>query len=106
MEGLLRFKAKGGRPVLSEDGRVRLRSKSKGSIAAARNWQRTHAWPEVGAFEREILPLLATIELDRLMVTTGLSRPYCVRITQGLVKPHPMWWEAIKAAADAASSSS
>jgi hypothetical protein len=71
-------------------------------IRQAREWQRAGNWPGVGnwpadltAFEREILPALASVSAGELARRAGLSVGYCRRIKKGRVVPHPTWWERL-----------
>jgi hypothetical protein len=69
-------------------------------VREAREWQRGGGWPsDLGAFERDILPLIAEVPVRELVAATGLSEAYCRRVRKGLVVPHPMWWEALHAVA-------
>jgi CRISPR associated protein Cas1 len=112
-EGLPRFvdagtralaerRAQGVRTELTEAGRARIARQASDGVRAAREWQRTHAWPsDMGAFAREIAPGLAVVALSDLVAATGLSRAYLRRVVGGEVVPHPMWWEALRAVARA-----
>jgi CRISPR-associated endonuclease Cas1 len=87
----------GARPELSEAGRTRVGSRARETIAAAREWQRSHPWPaDMTTFEREVIPELATVPLRALAEATGLSVGYCRRVKAGEVTPHPMWWDDLR----------
>jgi hypothetical protein len=81
---------------LTEDGRRRVAAAASSTVAAAREWQRTHRWPEPGTWEREYAPLVPSLSVVRVVRATGLSEAYCRRIKRGEVVPHPMWWEAVR----------
>jgi hypothetical protein len=87
-----------GRTAISDEGRQRVGAAVRSSIAAAREWQRTHPLPEPGTWERDYAPRVASLSVAGLARATGLSEAYCRRIKRGLVVPHPMWWEAVEAA--------
>lgn len=64
-------------------------------------WNRTNpVHPDPAAFTRDILPRLAAIPYLRLTRETGLSRRYIKLIATGANIPHPMHWEALRAASD------
>ncbi len=87
----------GWRPVLSVEGRERLVGRAANTSREARDWQRTHEWPEDSTtFERDILPRLGDLSARELARRTGLSASYCGRIKKGLIVPHPMWWERLR----------
>ena len=87
----------GFQPTLSPEARSRIGTRAGEAVAAARDWQRSNPWPaDLTEFEREILPGLATVPLAALTEATGLSVGYCRRVRAGLVRPHPMWWNALR----------
>jgi len=89
----------GFQPTLDPAARRRIGTHAGESLAAARDWQRSNPWPaDLSAFEREILPGLAGVPLAVLTAATGMSVGYCRRVKAGGVRPHPMWWEAMRAA--------
>lgn len=93
---LARLRDAGFRPQISAAGRQRIGSRAKETLQAAREWSKTHPWPEdLGAFGREILPGLAGVSAPELAAATGLSVGYCRRVLAGKVTPDPMWWGAI-----------
>lgn len=95
---LARLREVGFAPELSPEGRSRIGTRATALLTAARDWQRTHPWPkDLAAFEREILPGLADLSAGALAEGTGLSVGYCRRVKAGAVRPHPMWWEAMRA---------
>jgi len=54
-------------------------------------------WPtDLGYFEREVAPNLASMPVRGLVKATGLSPGYCRKIRDGKVVPHPMWWGRIE----------
>jgi CRISPR-associated endonuclease Cas1 len=83
---------------MSDDGRARVGRRTEEVVRAAREWQRTHRWPNRERFAAEVLPGLEHMSPGALARSTGLSPSYCRRIKRGLVVPHPMWWEALAAA--------
>ena len=85
-----------GQLEMTEDGRQRVAAATRSTVAAAREWQRTHRWPEPGTWERDYAPLLSSLSVTRLAQATGLSEAYCRRIKRGEVVPHPMWWETVQ----------
>lgn len=88
----------GFQPALGPAARGRIGTRAGLSLAAARDWQRANPWPaDLAAFEREILPDLAAVAAPVLAEVTGLSVGYCRRVKAGLVRPHPMWWDAMRA---------
>ena len=91
------LRAVGWTPELTPAGRARIGRRTTDLVAAAREWQRTHPWPEdLQAFERAILPGLAEVSAAVLAELTGLSVPYCRRVLRGQAVPHPMWWETMR----------
>lgn len=97
---LARLREAGFEPqsVMTADGRRRVASRAAATLAGAREWQRTHAWPaDQTSFDRNILPSLAYVIPSAMAAATGLSVGYCRRVKAGLVRPHPMWWEALRA---------
>jgi CRISPR-associated endonuclease Cas1 len=90
------LRAAGWTPEMTEAGRGRLGRRTVDLVAAAREWQRTHAWPEdMAAFTEVLLPQLTRVPSSVLVEATGLSLPYCRRVQRGLVVPHPMWWDRL-----------
>jgi hypothetical protein len=93
---LRELRAAGWTAEMSDAGRLRVATRASGLVAAARDWQRRHPWPEdMTVFEREIRPRLADVPVRDLVDATGLSEAYCRRVKRGLVVPHPMWWERL-----------
>lgn len=86
---------------LGPAARRRIGTRASELLRAAREWQRTHAWPDdMRVFCREILPLLHGATAREIAFVTGLSIGYCRRVKSGVVTPHPMWWESLRALAD------
>jgi hypothetical protein len=101
---LARRRELGLRSEVSPDGRRRVAAAASASVKAAREWQRTHAWPaDLGAFRRDVVPLLVGAPARALSEATGLSMAYCRRVKAGEVTPHPMWWETLEAVGRAVS---
>lgn len=101
IESLARLRVLGVRPEISDEGRKRIGTRTSESVSAARAWQRTHAWPtDMAEFEAEILPGLRDLPARTLAETTGLAIGYCRQVQKGAVRPHPMWWEALRALSD------
>jgi hypothetical protein len=48
-------------------------------------------------FPREVLPLIQSVPISRLMGVTGLSEAYCYRIRRGEIVPHPRHWAVLRA---------
>lgn len=89
----------GFQPSIGTAVRRRIGTRAGEMLALAREWQRTHPWPaDLSAFEREILPGLVAVPAPTLAAATGLSVGYCRRVKAGVASPHPMWWEALRAA--------
>jgi CRISPR-associated endonuclease Cas1 len=64
-----------------------------------RDWEEAHGkLVDLSAFEREILPVIRTVPLSRLVRATGLSLRYCSLIRRGEKVPHPRHWEAFREA--------
>jgi hypothetical protein len=51
---------------------------------------------DLGAFEREILPLIRDVPLSRLVRATGLSLRYVSLIRRGERVPHPKHWSSFR----------
>ncbi len=97
--GIAERRAAGWQAEMSEAGRERVGRSASDLVRAAREWQRTHAWPEdPDYFSREVQPRLAGVPVRALVEATGLSEAYCRRVQRGKVVPHPMWWEALSSA--------
>ena len=95
---LAAHRERGAVPEWAPEAREQLGRTESDMIRLAREWQRQNPWPaDMGTFEREILPALADVSAGDLARRTGLSAGYCRRIKQGLVVPHPMWWEKLVA---------
>lgn len=95
------LRATGWRPSMTEAGRHRVGAASAERLRSAREWQRTHRWPDdLSGFGREIAPRLAVVSAGEIASATGLSLSYCRRVQRGEVTPHPMWWEALQAIAE------
>lgn len=83
---------------MSPAGRERVERRTSDHVRAAREWQRTHAWPsDPDYFAREVRPKLVGIPVRALVETTGLSVGYRRRVQLGTTVPHPMWWERLAA---------
>lgn len=96
---LERARRSGPHPM-TPDGRARVAAAASDSVRRARAWQRTHRWPAAGEYDLTVRPSLERLAPAAPARATGLSRGYCRLIRQGAVVPHPMWWAAIRAAAD------
>lgn len=100
-QSLARMRGAGSRVCLSEPARRRIGLATSESVREGRAWSRTHRWPaDMAAFEREILPGLAGVTARAIADATGLSVGYCRRVIAGGVRPHPMWWAAMRAISD------
>lgn len=100
-KSLARLRELGLHPEISAAGRRRIGSRASASVRAAREWQRTHPWPkDLAEFERSILPGLRDLPTRALAEATGLAIGYCRRVQAGAARPHPMWWEALRALSD------
>jgi CRISPR-associated endonuclease Cas1 len=65
-----------------------------------REWDERHGkLVDLGAFDREILPLIQHVSLSRLCRATGLSLRYISQVRRGEKRPHPRHWAALRAAA-------
>ncbi|MEP6638751.1 MAG: CRISPR-associated endonuclease Cas1 [Chloroflexota bacterium] len=94
---LARLREVGFQPAASAAGRRRVATRASETLQAAREWQRTHAWPaDLAAFDRDILPGLAEVTAGAIAAATGLSVGYCRKVKAGAVRPHPMWWAAMR----------
>jgi CRISPR-associated endonuclease Cas1 len=94
---LARLREIGFQPTISTAGRQRIGSRASETLAAAREWSKTHAWPtDLGVFAREILPTLTGVPAPQIAAATGLSVGYCRRVLAGRVTPNPMWWEEFR----------
>lgn len=94
---LARLREVGFQPQASVEGRRRVATRAAETLDAARVWQRTHPWPaDLTAFDREVLPGLADVLPSAMAAATGLSLGYCRNVKAGTVRPHPIWWEALR----------
>ncbi|MDR7555719.1 MAG: CRISPR-associated endonuclease Cas1 [Armatimonadota bacterium] len=66
----------------------------------ARAWDETHPRPDPEVFRREILPLLRSVPLERIVRAAGISLRYASLIRRGLYVPHPRHWEALRRAVE------
>lgn len=65
---------------------------------AAEHWDHSTGAPaDREAFRRDILPMLQSLPLSRLMQATGLSLRYCALIRRGDCIPHARHWPALQA---------
>lgn len=94
-ESLARLREVGFQSELSTAARGRIGSRATVLLQDAREWQRTHPWPDLQVFGQEILPGLVGVPARALAEATGLSVGYCRRVLSGGVTPHPMWWETM-----------
>jgi hypothetical protein len=63
----------------------------------AATWERQHANAvDPAEFEREILPRLQGVPLNRLVQATGLSLRYVSQIRRGQRVPHPRHWDGLR----------
>ena len=90
-------RVRGWRPAMTDEGRERVAAASGDRLREAREWQRTHEWPDdLSAFGRDLAPQLQGVSARAIAEATGLSLSYCRQLRKGEVTPHPMWWEALK----------
>lgn len=57
-QSLSRLRETGWVPSISSQGRSRVGPRTSEVVRAAREWQRTHPWPEAGTYERAIRPIV------------------------------------------------
>lgn len=66
---------------------------------AALEWDKNHpARPDPAEFTRDILPHMDGVSYSALSRASGLSRRYCKLVATGQYVPHPVHWDAIRAA--------
>jgi CRISPR-associated endonuclease Cas1 len=62
--------------------------------AELREWEQEYGkLTDLSTFERDILPLIESVPLSRLVKATGLSLRYVSQIRRGERVPHPRHWE-------------
>jgi CRISPR-associated endonuclease Cas1 len=92
--------AKAGRTVALRSEARRKHSKTlRRHHAAKRAWQRAPktAWPDEGAYLREIQPRLASVTISSISSTLGICESYAADIRAGRYRPHPRHWQVLAA---------
>jgi len=84
-------------PTQTPEARAR-RSRSLAADRAVRGaWENEHAGEifDTQAFQRDVIPLLASVPLSQIVSVTGISDSAASRIRRGLRSPHPRHWKAL-----------
>jgi hypothetical protein len=83
-------------PAQSEKARRKRIEKAREMSLAARAWEREHGpIPDRTIYQREILPKIQAISVQRLAALTGLSDYYLWQVREGEKRLHARFWERI-----------
>jgi hypothetical protein len=96
-EALAQMRAEGRDPARTPEALAKLGASIRQRNQELREWNREHdEMSDRETFRSEILPKLRDVPITVLMQTTGLSRPYCAAIRNGVKVPHPRHWHALR----------
>jgi CRISPR-associated endonuclease Cas1 len=97
---LERLKKEGQDPTHGGKAKAKRGATNSRRKAELRMWEQQYGrLVDLGAFEREIRPLIEQVPLSQLMKVTGLSLRYVSQIRRGEKTPHPRHWQAFLEAA-------
>ena len=84
-----------------DDTALRKAAASVRTQEALAEWRRRSPEGEDPAvFRREVLPLIQSVPISRLIEVTGLSEAYCYRIRRGEIVPHLRHWHGLRVLAE------
>jgi len=65
-------------------------------MLAQRAWERVHGADfDIARYEREVMPIVASLTPNALSRITGLSANHGTQVRKGVRRLHPMHWEKL-----------